>query len=254
MIKQRVYAIDDAKTPYVLLLDDDVEFEPQYVEKMFSTLEKAQAQCCIPILTNNTRPQSKFRDMINRFVGCEVKKRMGGDWYMKINRFGGYIKNTNLNFNKQYYSQTGHGSNCFAETAALRSIHFEDELWLESSGYALPDDQVMFYKIYLQGYKIAVCQNVYFNHLDAASTNDGTRYMKIAQAKAGNFLVFWYRFIYCRQSGLKKFFSPLFIAHRIFWESMLYIAKYHNRAVVVNCLKGLAFGLRFIEENKRKAE
>ena len=249
MVKQRLFAINDAKTPYILLLDDDVEFEPQYVEKMFATMEKANAQCCIPILTNSARHRSWLKDALNRFMGCEVRKPLRDDFFMKINRFGGFVVNSHLNPGRQYFSQTGHGSNCFVDTKALRDIHFEEELWLEESVYALPDDQVMFYKLYLHGYKIAVCQDAYFNHLDAASTNDGKRYIKIAQAKAGNYLIFWYRFVYQREKGLAKLFSPLFIAHRVFWECLMYMVKCHNGSVVKGCLKGLRFGLDFIIKN-----
>lgn len=249
MVKQRLFAIDDAKTPYILLLDDDVEFEPQYAEKMFFTIEHAHAQCCIPIMINGARKRSRFRDALNQFMGTEVRKPLHDDFFMKINRCGGFVLNTRVDPNKQYFSQTGHGSNCFAETKALRDIHFEEELWLEESVYALPDDQVMFYKLYLHGYKISVCQDAYFNHLDAASTNDGKRYLRIAQAKASNYLIFWYRFVYQREKGLAKLFSPLFIAHRVFWECLMYMVKCHNGSVVKGCLKGLRFGLDFIIKN-----
>ena len=55
-----------------------------------------------------------------------------------INRCGGLILNNNLKNDVRYYSQSGHGSNCFTETKALKNIHFEDEIWLEESGYPLP--------------------------------------------------------------------------------------------------------------------
>ena len=41
----------------------------------------------------------------------------------------------------------------------------------------------MFYKIYKSGYKIAICKNAYFRHSNAASTNDGKRYVKTVKAK-----------------------------------------------------------------------
>lgn len=251
MVKQRLFAIDDVKTPYVLLLDDDVEFEPQYVEKLFQTIDKTNAQCCIPILKDSSKDKSLVKKILNRFNGSEVAKPLDEDYFMKINRFGGFVVNTKLDSERQYYSQTGHGSNCFIESKVLKSIHFEEELWLEESGYALPDDQVMFYKIYLQGCKIAVCQDAYFNHLDAASTNDGKRYLKIAQAKTGNYLIFWYRFIYSKESGFGKVISPIFIVHRIFWGSFFYILKCHNFEAVKSCLKGLSFGINYIRRNRK---
>lgn len=160
---------------------------------------------------------------------------------------GGFVINTNYDSMKPVYSQTGHGSHCFAEVRVLKDIHFEKELWLEYSGYALPEAQVMFYKLYLKGYKIAVCLNTYFCHLDAASTNDGKRYLKIAQAKAGNFLIFWHRFIFTQIEGREKYGSAVFAFWRISMECMLYILKCHNVAVLKSVWKGLKFGLAYIK-------
>lgn len=208
MIKQRVFAIDNAKTQYVLLLDDDVEFSPDFVEKEYKAIMVANANCCIAKMINNADSNSKIKRLINQLIGSAVYKNTHDQYFYKINLAGGFMVNTNYNSSKPVYSQTGHGSNCFAETKALRDIHFEDELWLENSGYPLPEDQVMFYKLYLKDYKIAVCLDAYFCHLDAASTNDGKRYLKIAQAKAGNFLIFWHRFIYTQTKGWKNIGVP----------------------------------------------
>lgn len=247
MIMQRVFAINDAKTPYVLLLDDDVEFEPCFVGKLYRTMTAANANCCIAKMKNDAASSSKIKQKIYQFIGSAVYKNTHDQFFYKINLCGGFIVNTMYNPDKPVYSQTGHGSHCFAETKALRDIHFEDELWLENSGYPLPEDQVMFYKLYLKRYKIAVCLDTYFCHLDAASTNDGKRYLKIAQAKAGNFLIFWHRFIYTQTKGWKKYWSAIFAFWRISMECMLYIMKCHNIAVLKSVWKGFTFGLAYIK-------
>lgn len=254
MVQQRLFAIEDVKTPYILLLDDDVEFEPTFIEKLFITMKQTNASCCIPILKDNSKSNSKnfivkLKNRINNFIGSEVHKGLKDNFFMKINLFGGFDVNTHLRPHVQYYSQTGHGSNCFVESQAIKNIHFEEELWLEDCGYALPEDQVMFYKLYLNGNKIAVCRDAYFCHLDAASTNDGKRQARIAQAKAGNFMVFWYRLIYLRLSGWKRIKSIVCITHRIFWESLFYIIKYHNISTIKSVLKGLDYGFKYIKNN-----
>ncbi len=248
MVKQRLFAIDDVRTPYILLLDDDVEFEAMYVEKLFDTMEKANSECCIPILHDNSLHETKLKAFVNRFIGYVSREKTNDYFFMKINKAGGFTIKTNLDTNEQYYTQTGHGSNCFVSAKALRDIHFEEDLWLEKSGYALPDDQVMFYKLYLYGHNISICQNAYFCHLDAGSTNNDKRYLNVAKAKTGNNLIFWYRYIYSYQKGFNKFVSALFIIHRIFWESLLYIIKHHNLATVKSCFSGLKFGLSYISK------
>lgn len=254
MVRQRVFAINDAKTPYVLLLDDDVEFEPQYVEKIFTTMVTAEAQCCIPILKEEQRRRSLLKEFVYGFIGCKVFRRMNDGFYIKINSCGGSVFNSDLELGVQYYSQTGHGSNCFAETQALRGIRFEDELWLEDSGYPLPEDQVMFYKLYKSGVRIAVCRDAYFKHLDAGAASDGNRYLKTVYAQAGNFLIFWYRFIFSEATGFNKITSVVSIVHRLFWESVLNVVQYHNISVCKAVLSGLKHGLAHIKMERSEKD
>lgn len=250
MVKQRLFAIEDAKTEYILLLDDDVEFEAEFVEKEFKTIQKAKATCCIAYMARNVNIKKRtLKKRINHIIGSEVYKNTNDNFLYKINKAGGFITNTHIDFSKPVYSQTGHGSNCLCKVSDLRSIHFEKELWLESSGYALPDDQVMFYKLFLQGTNIAVCTNTYFQHLDAATTNDGKRYLRIAQAKASNYLIFWYRFIYKRKKGLEKITAIVAIIVRNLMECLLYALKCHNLNVIKSIYKGWKFAASYIIHN-----
>lgn len=250
MVKQRLFAFNEAKTPYILLLDDDVEFEPQFVEKLYQTMLSANADCCIAKMKNNAEDHSKIKKLIYHLIGSTVYKNTHDQFFYKINLGGGNVVNTGYDPSRPIYSQTGHGSHCFAKTEALKDIHFEDELWLEKSGYALPDDLVMFYKLYLWGHNIAVCINTYFCHLDSASTNDGKRYLKIAQAKSGNYLIFWYRFIFRKLTGWRKYLSVIFAILKISMECMIYILKCHNIAAIKSVLRGLRFGINFINKSK----
>lgn len=254
MLKQRIYAIDNADTDYVLLLDDDVEFAPDFVEKEFYTMRKAEAECCIANMKNYTNEKFSLKKMINSLLGHEVYTSRHDQYLYTINKSGGFVINKTVDTEHPVYSETGHGSNCLCKTEKIRAIHFEDEMWLEKSGYALPDDQVMFYKLYLYGTKIAVCMNAYFKHLDAASTNDGKRYLRIAQAKAGNYLIFWWRFIYRQKSKPKRYFTIIPTFSRIIIECFLYIVKYHNVAVIRSEVKGLLYGLKYIREKYKYNE
>ena len=251
MVRQRVFAINDAKTPYVLLLDDDVEFEPDFVAKLLNTMTEAQTECCVAQVSSIAPGVSRLKKIINHMIGSVVYKNTHDQFYRKINLCGGYIVNTGYDPNKPVYSQSGHGSHCFAKTAALRKIHFEDELWLEDSVYALPDDQVMFYKLYLSECRIAVCLDTRFCHLDAAVSNDGTRHLKVAQAKAGNYLIFWYRFVYTNLSGWRKYWSIAPAMFRIAMECLLYIAKCHSLEILKSTWRGLRFGVRYIRKAPR---
>lgn len=249
MVKQRLFAIDDAKTEYILLLDDDVEFEAEFVEKEFRTMQNAKATCCIAQICKQAQ-KKRIIKILNQIIGSEVYRNTHDNFLTKINKAGGFIKNTNIDSSQPVYSQSGHGSNCLCKVQDLRDINFKEELWLEDSGYALPDDQVMFYKLYLSGTSIAVCTDTYFRHLDAATTNDGKRYLKIAQAKAGNYLIFWYRFIYPYTRGFTRIYAIAAIIVRTFMDCFLYAIKCHNISALKSIYKGWRFAASYIHNHK----
>ena len=98
-------------------------------------------------------------------MGVSIRKRLKDSFMVKVWRTGGFIVNSAVEDNKQYYSQSGHGTCVFGRTKALKELHFEEELWLQDAKYALPDDMVMFYKLYLRGNVIAMNREVEFVHL-----------------------------------------------------------------------------------------
>lgn len=112
MVRQRVFAINDAKTPYVLLLDDDVEFEPDFVAKLLNTMTEAQTECCVAQVFSIVPGVSRLKKIINHMISSVVYKNTHDQFYRKINLCGGYVVNTGYDPNKPVYSQSGHGSHC----------------------------------------------------------------------------------------------------------------------------------------------
>ena len=124
-------------------------------------------------------------------MGVSIRKRLKDSFMVKVWRTGGFIVNSAVEDNKQYYSQSGHGTCVFGRTKALKELHFEEELWLQDAKYALPDDMVMFYKLYLRGNVIAMNREVEFVHLDAGSSlMDDNKKLNNIYASARNGLIF----------------------------------------------------------------
>lgn len=255
MLQQRIYAISQVDTEFILLLDDDVTFEDSFVEKLYTTIKQTDADCAIAPLTNDKQHQRKLSNFIGKITRTQIIRKKESPFYIKINRAGGYSILKNIYANKIYYTQSAHGSHCFIKSNCIKNIHFEDELWLEKSGYALPDDQVMFYKIYKQGYKIAVCTNTIFYHLDAASTGRENRKIKLFYAKSHNYLIFWYKFIYKDEKKyINKLKDKIAIVYRIISELIFLVIPtiiiYHRLSYFTSYLKGLRDGIKAIKLNK----
>lgn len=248
MIKQRIYAIDTCITEWILLLDDDVEFEPTLIEKFAAAAEAKGASVVMSRLTETGKASfaRTVLDIItlNRLpVGQSV-------YYRSINKAGGVNYLTNIREGEIYLNQSGHGTHCFARTSALRNIHFEEDVWLEDAGYALPDDQVMFYKLYLAKNTIAVTTDTYFNHLDSRSTGGADRRNKLLYAKSRNYIIFWKKYIApYQQTVVDKFIARLAITWRMLSEflclsipmSVCYLKPSYFR----NYLKGIVSGVKY---------
>ncbi len=255
MLQQRIYAIYHVETEYILLLDDDVSFENSFVEKLYATIKKANADCAIAPLTNDRQHQRKLSNFIGRITRTQIIRNEDTPFYIEINRLGGYSIQKELCPNKVYYTQSAHGSHCFIKSKCIQNIHFEEELWLEKSGYALPDDQVMFYKIFKHGYKIAVCTNSNFYHLDAASTGRIDRKIKLFYAKSHNFLIFWYKFIYKDEKKyINRLKDKIAITYRIISEFIFLVIPttlvYFTHSYIVSYVKGLKDGIKAIRSNR----
>ena len=49
MINQRQVGFEESKSPYLLVLDDDISFENDFVEKMFRQMQSTGADCIFPV-------------------------------------------------------------------------------------------------------------------------------------------------------------------------------------------------------------
>ena len=126
-------------------------------------------------------------------------------------------------------------------------IHFEEELWLDDAPYALPEDQVMFYKMHLSGSKVLTSFDSGIVHLDAGSTTANTedRIARLIYSEYRNKLIFWYKFIY-KSANYCKLVALLGIVY----ACVIQCAKYSfiNKKYSKAFFKGLKDAIQYIKE------
>lgn len=233
MVIQRAVGIKGNKSDFILLLDDDVTFEPEFVEKMHQTLLETNSNIVIPIVKNidgsfvmfekydSDKCRCSFNNIKQKIsswlVGVRQLRNNLGSYCMKISSTGGYLVNCKLDYEKQYYTQTGSGAVCFGESDSFLELKLEEEIWLDKADFAIPEDQVLFYKLYLQGNKIALNQKVNFIHLDAGSGRPNVeKNEKVLFSMERNGIIFWHRFIYSNRSSINdRLVSELNLTKRI---------------------------------------
>jgi len=211
MVTQRVVGINSAKSEYILVVDDDVKFEPDFVESLYSFGTQHELDCTLPMQGSIDDKQSTTIDLRyplsvrirGAFTGQLFQSNQKSIYLDRITVTAGhkvYLRNNKLD--NCYLCQTGNFQCFFIRTDVAKSVKFGDELWLEQgelSQYAAYDDSTFFYKFFLLGGKMAYSLKTRYIHLDAASGRQSKskveekriRYYTIAR----NRTVFWFRFL-----------------------------------------------------------
>ena len=251
MVAQRALPYAEVDTEWILFLDDDVYLPDNAVETLFSELEEADADVISPSVFANHRASLKHK-VATAITGKEFPLPHRSKWAYKVLATGGFAYNNRPN-RPYYLSQTNAGPCFLCRKYDFLKINYVEESWLERVPYALPDDQVMFYKMYLNGLKMLTSFDSGIVHLDAGSTlgNDANRLRKIIYSEYHNKMIFWHRFIYRGGRGWLKAIP--------FGYAMLFqLGKYGAKRLLGRkegweaCSKGIADGLRFIRSEEYK--
>lgn len=203
MVAQRALRYDEVSTDYILFLDDDVYLAADSVEKLFAAIVRHKVDVIAPNTFQNHKMGRKVL-LHNMMIGKMMPFR-SKTWAYKVLLSGGF--GFNINPTKDFYLSDSNAGPCFlCRKSDFLKIRFDEELWLDDTPYALPEDQVMFYKMYLTGLRIGTLFNSGIVHLDAGTSVcfDNERQNKILYSEVRNQIIFWHRFIRPNTSGFKR--------------------------------------------------
>lgn len=193
MVAQRALFYDEVETEYILFLDDDLSLPKSFVEKLFEEMEKNEADIVAPNIYPHALRSLKAEILMT--ISGRMRARRGDklEGY-KVMRTSGFSYNKTPE-NKAYISQTNAGACFICRKSDFLKIKFQDELWLDQIGYAIGDDQIMFFKMYLSGLKQLTLFGTGIQHLDAGN-NLGNKEKEIKLIEGDYFFrkVFWHRF------------------------------------------------------------
>lgn len=212
MVAQRALTYDEVDSEYILFLDDDLSFPSDTVERMFALLCENNADVISPDIYPNAK-RSFFQEMLMTLSGRMRARRNDSYWGYKVMRNSGYSYNKYPS-KEVYWSQTNAGACFLCSKKVFLSIKFSEELWMDKLKYALGDDQVMFYKMYLCGYKILTWYGHSFIHLDGGHNMEKSKKEKLIYSDFRFKTIFWHRYIYMPDNSLLSrclsFFSILY--------------------------------------------
>ncbi|MGM9766284.1 MAG: glycosyl transferase family 2, partial [Candidatus Cryptobacteroides sp.] len=130
-------------------------------------------------------------------------------------------------------------------------IHFEDELWMDSTNYALGEDQVMYYKMHLLGLKVFTLYDSGIIHLDAGGNLNPEKQMCLLYSDLRFKVVFWHRFLWTVDNACGKLLDSIAITYYLFFTICISVLKLQRDALSVKC-KAIKDSLRFLESHEYK--
>lgn len=192
MVTQRAQRYEEIKTDYILFCDDDLYLPTGFVEDLAKRLISNKADCIVA----NVYPQhdmSVAMKIASYFYNGTTPRRNDG-WALKINKDASYSYNNQPQI-ETLPTMTGPGACFLCKKETFLNMHFEEETWLDSLPFASYEDQLCYYKMYLQHAKIFLAYNTGLIHLDARAAKRPDVTKKMFYKKKLQF-VLWYRTIY----------------------------------------------------------
>lgn len=203
MVQQRIYGANIAKSEYLLILDDDLEFKSDIIQHLLKPIEDGFADVTFPPQFSFFPPKKGIKKLIPWIAASACPTIFHKNMYTYILRSGGWSYNYyNENSCPEYfYSHSAPGTCCFTRKETFLNINFQDELWLQDVKYPLWEDQVMFFKFWESGYKVACSTKAHLLHLDAGK-DSSNRKVDAAYSNSRNKIIFWERFIFSQENKM----------------------------------------------------
>lgn len=250
MAAQRALGYDDVLTEYILFLDDDLLLPFNFVENCYKHLKENDADVISPdIFQNNKR---RFTSVIPFIVSGRMLPRYIDDkWGYKVLRSTGFSYRKCID-QDCYPSQTNAGACLFCKKDYFLKAHFEDELWVDISPYALGEDQILFYKMYKQGRKILTWYNSGIKHLDGGDNLNPEKEKRLIFSDFRFKTIFWHRFIFSTENSFFfKFIDCICIGYTFIFSMIASLIKCRFDILKIKCL-AIDNGLSFIKSDEYK--
>lgn len=231
MVNQRLFGINQCNTEYAFVTDDDISFEADFIDIVSAPVVSGDYAISIGPLIEFLSKKGK-ESFVYIITGRALPTLFHKNRYNTVLKTTGYSYNRHLQYGKGrlYETQSAPGACFFINVPKLRSIHFEDELWLDMHGYAAYDDEAMYYKAWINGLKTVLVADAHFNHLDGRTSSNNNADVR-DYCYSFNKLVFWRRFIYDRSNPLKKIWCKICLGYHLFAISLIRVLlswKKHN--------------------------
>lgn len=255
MIHQRSLPFDEVETDWILFCDDDISLESDSVERLWQGVYTHKNSACISPDVFPIR-EAAFVEKIKYCLGFTLP-HYKKDWAFIIRSSGHYSYNNIKKQNRKDVLKTQSAAFpcCLVEKKAYKSVHFEDERFLDDFKYSLGDDLLFYYKLYRMGFNPLVHYNAGIVHLDAGSSHVKNQKERLKLSTASQYVV-WHR---CRYSTAENIFRKLWCC-LCYWLTVIirFLYLFFRGLMKLQVsksfiyLSGIIYGVRYTHKKKYK--
>lgn len=192
LVHQRACSADGVDTEFLLILDDDIYFPDDGVERLYDALEQHQADCIAP----DTFPSQNlsWKGRMIAYWANGVTSRKNDHTAIKITPNGAFSFNNSPEPGGVYPTESFPGTACLVKTKVFKSICYADEYWVDQfPAGTFFEDQLMSYKLHKNGYRCLMAYNTGILHLDAGTNNVAEKSFEKLMYRAMAQYVIWHR-------------------------------------------------------------
>lgn len=262
MVAQRALRYDEIETEYVLLLDDDVELQEDYAERLLRAMAEVDADCVGgDTYKNQDMPlwQKLYAVVVNLVFPHWDRK-----WAFRIHRNGSFSYLNRTDGVTVLPTQYVAGPCAMWKKKAIERLHWEDEKWMDEQDFSYMDDTLLTYKLHVNGGRLYLLYGDGAEHLNAqtASGHYRSRAVMFYTRTRQSFCV-WWRSIYevslhGNDSRMQTWLIVLAYVLKVCWLAVMNVVAgicYLNAKIPCYYVRGLVDGWKFVHSDKyRKIE
>ncbi len=170
MMTQRILPYNEIEDECILFLDDDVELQPDSVERLLRAMKKYDLDVVGPDSFKNHEMSmsAKTKAALSNWVFPHADKNTA----FKIHRWGtfSYINSAPKDC---VLSESCSGPASLWKKSVFTSLNLCDELWLEKWGFPYGEDLLTFYKLTVNGFRLGILFDSGIAHMDSRTSSTG---------------------------------------------------------------------------------
>ena len=205
MMSQRALPYHEIDSEWILFCDDDILLEKNAVKTLFDAVLDNNAECIAPNVFPNHQMPFKEKMLAAVFQGTWPSRY--SKYAFRIRRSAHY--SYRVKPPEVMVTQSFAGPCFLMKKKVFLEMDYSSECWIDQFPYALGDDQLIAYKLFVNGYTSLIHYNAGIIHRDAQTAHSDSKRERYFNVRVLQYIIWHRTFFETRLSGVGRLVSVL---------------------------------------------